>query len=227
MSLTRKLLIAAMAAAFAVSASAAATKKPNVDTKHAAATPASAAVDRVATAHALTRYGDASGDPLALITAAKMLKEAGLRDATVKRTGGKPAADKGKPDIYAPDAILARAKALAEGRPDVIALADDVAKAGARGRDRGPGRIHTVVGSGEVDSFDVTFNGEEPARVLVSGDGDSDLDLYVYDENGNLVCKDDDNSDDMVCGWTPRWTGTFTIRVRNRGIANEYVMITN
>ncbi|GAA5184539.1 hypothetical protein GCM10025771_38830 [Niveibacterium umoris] len=227
MTISRKLVIAALSCCFAVTAMAASQKKPNLNSAKAAPTPATAAVDKIATAHALVRYGNANGDPLALITAAKIIKEAGTVESPAKRTGGKPGADKGRPDGYSPDVILAHARELAAGRPDIIALADDVAKTGSRGRDRGPGRIHTVVGSGEVDSFDVVFTGGEPARILVSGDGDSDLDLYVYDENGNLICKDDDNSDDMVCGFTPAWTGKFNVRVRNRGIANEYVLITN
>jgi hypothetical protein len=78
-----------------------------------------------------------------------------------------------------------------------------------------------------VDTFKVRFRGDEPARIAVSGDGDSDLDLYVYDENGNLVCSDTDDSDDMYCGWTPSWTGTFTVRIKNRGAANRYKLVTN
>jgi hypothetical protein len=31
----------------------------------------------------------------------------------------------------------------------------------------------------------------------------------------------------MVCGWTPRYTGPFTIRVRNLGVANEYRIVHN
>jgi hypothetical protein len=226
MMMTRKILIAALAGAFAVSAAMAAPKKPNA-AANTSASPEAAAVDKLATAHALVRYGDANGDPLALITAAKMLKEVGSSAGEAKRTGGKAAASKGRPDVFAPDAVLERAKVLAAGRADVIALADDVAKSGSRGRLGGPGRMITVVGSGETDTFQVAFEGEEPARVLVSGDGDSDLDLYVYDENGNQICKDDDYSDDMICGWTPAWTGKFSIKVRNRGIANEYILITN
>lgn len=109
----------------------------------------------------------------------------------------------------------------------MVAIADDVAKAGERGAVSGPGRRRTVVGNRMTDQFRVTFRGGESARVLVSGDGDSDLDLFVYDDNGNLICRDDDSTDDMICGFTPRWTGTFTIRVKNLGAANEYVIVHN
>lgn len=73
-----------------------------------------------------------------------------------------------------------------------------------------------------------TFVGRELEVLALSGDGDTDLDLYVYDENGNLVAKDDDYSDDCLVRFTPRWTGSFTIKVVNRGrYANRYTIGTN
>jgi len=78
------------------------------------------------------------------------------------------------------------------------------------------------------DSFRVTFRRAESARVAVTGDGSSDLDLYVYDANGNQVAKDDDYSDDCLAVWMPRWTGAFTIVVVNRGSNyNQYAICTN
>jgi hypothetical protein len=61
------------------------------------------------------------------------------------------------------------------------------------------------------------------AAVVISGDGDTDLDLYVYDENGNLIGSDTDGSDDCVVRFNPRWTGVFRIEVRNLGsVYNQY-----
>ena len=68
----------------------------------------------------------------------------------------------------------------------------------------------------------------ELAEVLVSGDGDTDLDLYVYDSNGNLIAKDIDYSDDCYVRWIPAWTGRFIIRIVNRGpVYNRFVILTN
>lgn len=77
-------------------------------------------------------------------------------------------------------------------------------------------------------NFTVSFHAGQTARVVISGDGDTDLDLYVYDAFGNLVASDDDNLDDCIVSWTPRWTGRFTIKVVNRGIVyNDFVLATN
>jgi len=203
-------------------------KGPNTSKKAAAAVSESAsAVEAIRTANMLARYGYSAKDPMALITAARIKKEAGGSDSKAARVDGKAGAAKNKPDALSVEAILARAKELSTGRADLIAMADDVANAKGRGAINGPGTLLTVVSARAVDNFRVTFRGGEPARVLVSGDGDSDLDLYIYDENGKLVCDDTDGTDTMVCAWTPRYTGPFTIRVRNLGVANQYRIVHN
>lgn len=219
-------MVMAAASLFAFNATAASGKGANVEKGVSKPSAATNAVAAVATAHALVRYGDANKDVLALITAGKMLREIGSRSGDVKRTGGKGATKAGG-DMFAADAVLARAKTLAAGRADLVALVDDAAKAGTRGRDAGPLRHRDVVLGGDTDTYVIRFTGGEPARILVSGDGDSDLDLYVYDEYGNLGCRDADNTDDMICGFTPRRTGPFTVRIKNLGVANSYIMLTN
>jgi hypothetical protein len=79
-----------------------------------------------------------------------------------------------------------------------------------------------------VDSYTVVFAGKERAEVGVKGDGDTNLDLYVYDENGNLVAGDEGSTDVCLAVFTPRWTGKFTIVVVNRGLVpNDYTIVTN
>ena len=92
----------------------------------------------------------------------------------------------------------------------------------------GPKRTDERVQARSTDSYAVIFRQGEIARVALSGDGDTDLDLYVYDESGNLVASDDDELDDCYVSWAPRWTGRFTIKVVNRGyVANDYTILTN
>lgn len=40
-----------------------------------------------------------------------------------------------------------------------------------------------------------------------------DLDLALYDENGNLVSEDETTDDVPAVTVEPRWTGPFTLRV--------------
>ena len=72
------------------------------------------------------------------------------------------------------------------------------------------------------------FWASELAEVCVSGDGDTDLDLYVYDANGNLIGSDTDYTDECVVRWVPAWTGTFIVKVVNRGaLYNNFAIWTN
>jgi hypothetical protein len=85
-----------------------------------------------------------------------------------------------------------------------------------------------VVRAYSTDVYHMTFIGREWEALVVSGDGSTDLDLYVYDENNNLIAKDDDNTDDCAVRFIPRWTGNFTVKVVNRGkYANTYTLGTN
>ena len=59
----------------------------------------------------------------------------------------------------------------------------------------------------------------ELAEFLAIGDGDTDVDLYVFDSKGQLVGKDEDpaerGSDLCVVRWTPTQEEEFTIVIRN------------
>lgn len=75
----------------------------------------------------------------------------------------------------------------------------------------------------DSDMFSYNFTGGFPAGVDLSGDGSTDLDLYIYDYSGNLICQSTSSGDDEYCNWTPLWTGSFTIQVKNRGsVYNHY-----
>jgi hypothetical protein len=72
-------------------------------------------------------------------------------------------------------------------------------------------------------TFSVNCYGGEVTRVIVRGDQDTDLDLYVYDENGNLIASDTDLSDQCMVAFRPYWTGPFTVKIVNRGsVYNNY-----
>lgn len=210
-------------AAAKASGPAAAAKKGPARAAKAKPSESAQAVEVVAAAEAMARYGDRTKDPLALIAAARVIKDVGSRESNAVRTGGSDT--KNKPDEMTVEAILARAKALAGGRADIVALADDVAKSGTRGGSYGPGiKRNTVVSTNGTDSYRIQFNGGEQAVVYAKGDGDSDLDMFVYNQNGQLVCRDEDPDDEMLCRWTPSYTGTYTVRIRNLGVANMYTI---
>lgn len=75
----------------------------------------------------------------------------------------------------------------------------------------------------KTDVYKKTFASGVEVVIAVRGDGDTDLDLFVYDENGNLIEKDDDATDRCIVSFTPKWTGSFTIKIKNLGnVYNSY-----
>ncbi|MCA9293195.1 MAG: hypothetical protein KDA20_05220 [Phycisphaerales bacterium] len=71
-------------------------------------------------------------------------------------------------------------------------------------------------------TYTLELYGQESTRITLDGNGNSDLDLFVYDEFGNLVARDIGYTDFASVAVTPRWTGEFTIVVVNNGRANGY-----
>lgn len=132
------------------------------------------------------------------------------------------------------DALVAEAKGWAAGDTALVALLEQQgakAKAGPRvtlGATGGATTHRDRVLKRTADNYNLRFRGGERARVAVIGDGDTDLDLVVEDENGNVVAQDMDLTDNCVVEWTPRWTGTFHVRVINNGnLFNNYLLLTN
>jgi len=129
-----------------------------------------------------------------------------------------------------PKQILADATIFADGDPVYLSMIKKLENTvqSTRGAVGGPKRGLYRLPAGATDSFTIKFYANERATVVVSGDGDTDLDLYIYDDNGNLIAKDDDYSDDCIVNWIPRWTGQFIIQIVNRGnVYNDYVIATN
>lgn len=182
----------------------------------------------------LSKYGYANNDALSLIQAARLSKQAGLTEAAAdkKESGKKDAAlaSSGKSGQVSldPSKLLADAKAKAGNDDVLLALIDDVSKTQTRGAVGGARYNVSNVNANDYDLYNLQFRAGQTATVIVIGDGDTDLDLYVYDANGNLIDSDTDYSDNCICTWVPRWTGTFTIKIVNRGsVYNHYVLRTN
>ncbi len=190
------------------------------------------AVPKIHLAHSLIEYGRKNKAPEALITAARILSTHGTSEMKEKPTHEKPERgaegakkDKAESD-NSPRALLEEAKKMSNNSPAIISLANSIEL--TRGAVGGPKRTVEVVEPLATDQYKITFRGGEVARAAVSGDGDTRLDLFVYDENGNLVTSQVGPGDDCLASWVPRWTGVFVLRVINRGrLPNRYVIVTN
>ncbi|MCC6416650.1 MAG: hypothetical protein IT429_00195 [Gemmataceae bacterium] len=95
-------------------------------------------------------------------------------------------------------------------------------------RQGGPG-----VWSGRVSAYSSRylteyFVGGRTAVVSIVGDGSTDVDIIVRDENGNVVARGLGPTDRETVRFRPIWTGRFTIELRNLGsVWNRVSLATN
>lgn len=186
-------------------------------------------------ANQILRYGYENKSTLALLDALQIFSENPTQALNATKEGD--AVDESKNEgkkakvSFDYDSVLADAKAFADGDQNLLALINNIdaeAKGSQRGNINGPSRDYSSVNGKSYVNYTASFVANELAEVLVSGDGDTDLDLYVYDSNGNLIASDTDYSDDCYVRWVPAWTGRYTIRIVNRGpLYNRFVILTN
>lgn len=187
------------------------------------------------TAASLAKYGYANYSPTALIEAAKIFAETPVQAFEATKTSGtqQTVTEKSTPVNFTPSQLIADAKKYAGKDKVVLAYAAQVEKnlgksKQTRGALGGPKYAEQRVYGKDYDIYQVKFWASELAEVVVVGDGDNDLDLYIYDQNGNLIASDTDYTDQCVCRWVPSWTGAFTVKIVNRGaIYSNYVIATN
>ena len=195
------------------------------DKKRTNSTPSK--VEKIRLIYSLSNYGYENENAISLITAAQILKRWKYR----------------LPDLTA-DTLLAYAKKYANGDRDLLSQIKKTEK-GTFYQDNSCQEIigkvtinHGAVGeqkysldminANSTDTYKIKFKENQKAIVRVNGVGLTDLDLYIYDNNGNLISSDTSDSDNCECAWVPQWTGEFTIRIKNRGnMYNLYYMQTN
>ena len=206
-----------------------------VETKPELNGESSESLEAIRLANDLLRYGYANKSTLALVDALQIFSENPTQKLNVTREGSvveesNMDGKKGKVS-FDYETVLADAKKFAAGDPNLLALIENIdaeAKGAHRGSVNGPSRHYDAVNANSTDTYQISFIANELAEILVSGDGDTDLDLYVYDSNGNLIAKDDDYTDDCYVRWVPAWTGRFSVKIVNRGsVYNRYVVVTN
>ena len=195
----------------------------------------SESLEAIRLANVLLRYGYTNKSTLALLDALQIFSENPTQKLNTTREG--EVIDESKMEgtktkiSFDYETVLADAKKFAGDDKNLLALIEKIdaeAKGAHRGSVRGPSRHYDAVNGNSTDSYQISFVANELAEILVSGDGDTDLDLYVYDSNGNLIAKDDDYTDDCYVRWVPSWTGRFIVKIVNRGpLYNRYALLTN
>lgn len=208
----------------------------NVSDEKAQDTETARAVELLALGDSLAAYAIEMNDPIMMIQAARIKGSVSVQEGAHEaeqivheqvENGDKDATG----HDLSPTALLDRAQALASGNRSLVAMvreARDEINAATRGRVGGPVVHVDRVEARSTDVYRVSFKAQERAVVSIAGDGDTDLDLFIYDENNNRICSSISMNDRETCQWTPRWEGEFQIKITNLGhVWNQYVLTTN
>ncbi|MDP3195907.1 hypothetical protein [Tabrizicola sp.] len=166
-----------------------------------------------------------AGDPILVLSAAKLRKGLGLVPGDRVAVDG--VAGQGAPLGW--EEMLAQATALAAGDEVVLGLIEDASVEMSKGVASGPVYNIGSLGNGKGDTYPpIEFRGGEYAEVYVEAKAATNLNLAIYDDRGRLVCSDTDISHIAYCGWTPASAGSFTLKVENKGpAAADYALMTN
>jgi hypothetical protein len=200
----------------------------------------------------LADLGRAEEDPLLLIAAARTLISLGRTpaeaedvetgtldaDAVPADLADKASSDEGEEGDKAEssarslvDSMLSEAQLFAAGNDALMTIIDqtkEAAKSMARGSVSGSGYWRRKLSARSYVNLRQRYIGNETAEVALRGDGDTDVDLFVFDARGNQICRSTTYSDREYCRWVPRWTGDFVIRVVNHGrVWNDVTVLTN
>ncbi len=188
----------------------------------------------LALAHALYRRGLSDGDALTVLTAARLAAEVQSQPGNVTpvRTGDPDTwRDTASNEPGGPPSVAMMfdtARDLAGGDPTLGALVADAMAETSRGSLCCSMMVESRLPAGLQEYWEIKFLGNNLAEVSVIGDGSSNLDVLITDENGNIICYDVSSSDQVYCDWVPKWDGYFYVTVENTGNSrNTYYLLTN
>lgn len=185
-------------------------------------------VARMVMAHQLYALGQANKDPLTVLNAARLAASVTLTDTARahETTGDATATVPSNPTT--PAQMFDTATTLAAENETLLDLVDASRREASFVPLTGAVSSTSSLAKAQTDTWQVPFFGVSLAELAILGDGTSNLDLHVSDDQGNPVCQDIGPSDTAYCSFYPAQNGTFLITVTNTGRdANTYLLLTN
>lgn len=216
------LLVAAVAVA-AVSTQVAAEDKKAEPAKGAipVVSPEAKAVQELTAAYRLASYGREKKVPEALIVAARVIGTTPVQKLSAEELKeAKPAGTTEAADPLAEASALLEEALKIEGiSASAKELAGETKKAIAekpKGAIGGPRSWVGVVGGADrLDQQALRFKTGELAVVnVVNTSNKGDIDLFIEDDNGNVVAHDNRHDDDASVAWYPASTKPHFIKIR-------------
>jgi hypothetical protein len=210
--------------------------KSNYSTDKGTVSSSGVIINDLKTASALAEYGSRSQNPMALVVAAQILKSTPTQKQNREKsteildqnTPESPSSPATSESVLNAEQLLTEALGMTQDPTIVEMIEKTFAMEGTRGRKEGPVEHEDTVSARTTDVYKVTMKAREIAKVVIISDEKNDIDLYIYDENDNMIIADNDDTSHCYVEWTPKWEGEFTIKVRNNGSTpSRYILLTN
>ncbi|WP_428151151.1 hypothetical protein [Brevundimonas sp.] len=167
------------------------------------------AITQIVTAAEVADWARERRDARAMIVAARMLSEIRTR----RENGDEP--------FLTQAGLLEEAESFAGGDRDLL---DEISRErspdkGVRASPFGAGPIVVVrrLRARETYSFTIEARRNEVLRVAAIGDGDTNIDLALRDQNGAVICADGSRDHYPVCTVARPQAGPIRIEIVNRG----------
>jgi len=219
MSFKKSALLATAAALLATSAIAQDQTGENIGTGSGQLTPAAAAVGTATDALSLAAWAREAQDAEAMLVAARMLASVGTLGESEEPEATATSTETGTATGVAPTAsvLFDEAVELAEGDPAIVDRISAARSSASRGLVGGATSWVRDISARSSVSYNLRAQGGYVWNIIAAGDGDTDVDMEVFDQNGNLICRDIAPYTRAGCSFTPAWTGNFTVRITNLG----------
>ncbi|MEE3314146.1 MAG: hypothetical protein VZR56_08310 [Treponema sp.] len=225
--------IAMILAVGLVSISLAISQAATTEVKKEAA-PENSNISNLKLAYDLADYGYKNDSASALLQAAEIIASVPKQKADVEAKLEGTSVDnpeKAKSD-YSVDSLIADAKKLAGKDKNLLAWAKNVEKAAKKStRGASSGALYDsyfAYANGGTTYYDWFFDANRVAEVGVHSLDGADLDLYIYDENGNLIIADTGCERNAYCSFKPYFTTKFRVIVKNNARYNAtFEIVTN
>ena len=204
--------------------------------------PESTEVHQLMVALELVQWGRAHQSAESLLSAANMLLLIPTTYVAMEKSEysflGKaeepPDSAEAASNPIAVSALLAEAKILAKNQKlrhlskHIAQRQKEASSMTLRGAVDGPKMHRARLGSSRAHSYEFTFAGKARASVAIVGDGETDLDIEVFDSHGKHIATSELPGDHESLSWVPKSASIYRVEIRNNGTtSNDYTLISN
>jgi len=197
-------------------------------------------MEKLAVAYSLINHGREAKSPVTLITAAEIIGCISVNEGQekpVKTDSRDNSIIENIESIFTTDPLelLEEAEIMSGNDSHILSITEEIREKimtfqsdKDKGVWSGKSSYKSSLEAYQIDTWEFYFEGKKPAEIIIAGNGNGNLDVFLYDENDNNFAWDNGPTDNCKLEWHPEKGQTFKIEVLNLGDSpNNYLLIHN